>query len=190
MKKKNEKQLFRIEAEKKRNSLSLFERREKSFLIQEHCIEFLIRHSLKKIFSYSVYRSEVESTLIAHFILGVKWTLALPKVENEDLTFFKMNYLCRDLKKGKFGIFEPTKDLETIEKKECQVILVPGIAFDKKGFRMGYGKGFYDRFLKTLPNSVLRIALGYEIQLYEELPNSIQDEPIDLLITENSFYFF
>lgn len=88
----------------------------------------------------------------------------------------------KDLAPGAFGILEPK------EKKESHTILIdliitPGIAFDENGYRLGWGKGYYDRFLEKL-NRIPRIGLAYDFQIVKELPRDKHDVPVDMVITE------
>ncbi len=70
---------------------------------------------------------------------------------------------------------------------EYDIIIVPGLAFDRSGNRLGYGKGYYDYFLSRHPN-VLKIAVGYAFQLVDFVPTDASDVPVDLVITENRVY--
>jgi 5-formyltetrahydrofolate cyclo-ligase len=63
-------------------------------------------------------------------------------------------------------------------------VLVPGVAFDKRGYRVGYGGGYYDRFFNKLEKSVIKIGLCYEMQILTEVPTDNYDIPIDYIITE------
>jgi len=64
------------------------------------------------------------------------------------------------------------------------LVIVPGIAFDKKGYRIGYGHGYYDRFLKILKKDVKKIGLAFEIQVVDEIPEEEHDVPVDIVVTE------
>jgi 5-formyltetrahydrofolate cyclo-ligase len=85
------------------------------------------------------------------------------------------------LKKGYFGIDEPVTT-ELADDKEA-LIIVPGVAFDERGFRVGYGKGYYDRFLNK-HSDYTKIALAYEMQILTEIPNDEYDVAMNRIITE------
>lgn len=86
-----------------------------------------------------------------------------------------------DLKKGAYGILEPSV-VKTADEKDIDVILVPGLAFDRHGGRMGFGKGYYDRLLET--SSTVKIGLCYDFQLFDTIPTESHDVPMDFIITE------
>ncbi|MCB0386045.1 MAG: 5-formyltetrahydrofolate cyclo-ligase, partial [Bdellovibrionales bacterium] len=112
------------------------------------------------------------------------WQFAFPKVEGEGLSFWVP--LAPDgLLLGAFGILEPIPEKSReVALSECQVVLVPGVAFDQKGGRIGYGKGFYDRALRGC--GALKIGMGYSVQLsVDELPLEKGDVPMDWIVTEN-----
>ena len=93
----------------------------------------------------------------------------------------------RQLTEGSFGILEPKKeDVHPFPPSEIELVIVPGVAFDKKGGRIGFGGGFYDNFLSGLP--AYRIGLAYEMQIVEELSLDEWDEPLDMIITEERVY--
>lgn len=86
-----------------------------------------------------------------------------------------------DLKKGAYGILEPSV-VKTADEKDIDVILVPGLAFDRHGGRMGFGKGYYDRLLET--SIAVKIGLCYDFQLFDTIPTESHDVPMDFIITE------
>lgn len=85
-----------------------------------------------------------------------------------------------DLHKGAYGISEPAVIKKTDDKLD--VIIVPGLAFDRKGGRMGFGKGYYDRLLKR--EKSVKIGLCYDFQLFDDIPKEAHDVPMDYIITE------
>ena len=86
-----------------------------------------------------------------------------------------------DLERGSYGILEPSV-VKTADEKDIDVILVPGLAFDRHGGRMGFGKGYYDRLLET--SSAVKIGLCYDFQLFDTIPTESHDVPMDFIITE------
>lgn len=108
--------------------------------------------------------------------------LALPKVEGDELHLYSVIDL-KQLKRGPFDLHEPNpKTCGLLPDDEIAYILVPGLAFDHERHRLGYGKGFYDRLLKRLPN-VTSIGLGYREQLSKRpLPIEPHDVQLDKLI--------
>lgn len=88
------------------------------------------------------------------------------------------------LKKGKYGIPEPTDEPNVVYDKQIEIVIIPGVAFDKNGNRLGMGKGFYDRYFQRFPHTK-KIGLAYSEQILDCIPKDIYDVPIDMIITEN-----
>ena len=133
----------------------------------------------------AIYHALPQEVQTAVFI--EKWyqqkKLALPLVQGDDLLF--LPYTGKDsLHNGSIGILEPmvTNDSESVE-SEIDLIVVPGVAFDRQHNRMGRGRGFYDRLLSTL--HVPTIGICFDFQLLAEIPTEPFDKKMDLIITEN-----
>jgi 5-formyltetrahydrofolate cyclo-ligase len=95
-----------------------------------------------------------------------------------------------ELKEGCFGILEPDKRFwRIISPETIDIAIVPGIVFDVEGFRVGFGKGFYDRLLPNLRKDALFIGLGYKFQVIKSFPHDINDIPLHLIITEEGILF-
>ena len=87
----------------------------------------------------------------------------------------------RDLEPGHFGILEPTST--TYYNEEIDLVITPSIAFDKKGNRLGYGKGYYDKYFATSKHKT-SIGLSYDKLLQEKIPTDKYDKKVDIIITE------
>ncbi|MBQ7876140.1 MAG: 5-formyltetrahydrofolate cyclo-ligase [Clostridia bacterium] len=87
--------------------------------------------------------------------------------------------------KGAFGVPEP-KDKTVFDKTKIDLVLVPGVAFDKEGNRMGYGKGYYDRFLKNMTS--FKIGVCHAFQLTDKLPVEEHDVKMDMIVTESAIW--
>jgi 5-formyltetrahydrofolate cyclo-ligase len=86
---------------------------------------------------------------------------------------------------GVFGILEPRKESARIfNPEEIDLVIVPGVAFDEHRNRIGFGAGFYDRFLESVRPSCAKIGIAFEFQIYDEVPVEEHDIPLDLVITE------
>lgn len=97
-------------------------------------------------------------------------TLSLSRIDSMD-----------DLERGAYGILEPSV-VKTADENTIDVILVPGLAFDRSGGRMGFGKGYYDRLLEM--SSAVKIGLCYDFQLFDSIPTESHDVPMDFILTE------
>lgn len=98
----------------------------------------------------------------------------------------------RQLEKGFMGILEPRVDIRSryrFHTKEDTLIIVPGVAFDIAGYRIGYGKGFYDRFLVN-KRQISTMALSYACQIVDEIPKDMHDIKMDKIVTEEIIYSF
>lgn len=107
--------------------------------------------------------------------------LLLPLVKGNDLQL--LLYAGKEsVKTGAFGIWEPTEECEVVPEEEIDLVIVPGVAFDRLHNRLGRGKGFYDRLLSTL--SAPKIGICYDFQLKELIPIEPFDKKMDLILTE------
>jgi 5-formyltetrahydrofolate cyclo-ligase len=98
-----------------------------------------------------------------------------------------------ELELGMYRILEPREDLRTVEAKRLQpadldLIMVPGVAFDRKGGRTGHGKGYYDKLLQHAKPTTPLIALAFECQMFEEIPTESHDIYMDKVVTEDAVY--
>lgn len=184
------KQSIRSRYLSRRDNLPLSERREKSKQIWENLKkeeQFLVADC---VLVYMDYRSEVMTTGLVEELLkqqnGKK--IYAPRVEGFDISFYEITAL-EELEAGYQGIREPLiceekmftdKEMQTMK---C-VVLVPGAVFDKERYRMGYGKGFYDRFIHKFPD-ITRIGLAFECQISGQIPTEAHDKKMDLVITES-----
>jgi 5-formyltetrahydrofolate cyclo-ligase len=134
----------------------------------------------KTIACYHSTGSEVRTHEIMQEILSHGKTLALPRIEQENLVFCEVKKF-EDLEKGEFGIMEPKQYCPIV--KKFDLAIVPAVAMAKNGQRLGYGMGFYDRFLadKKIPT----IALAFSKSIAKNIPHSNEDVLISIIITED-----
>lgn len=109
----------------------------------------------------------------------------LPRVNGVNLEL--LPYRRTNLRHGAFNIEEPEGD-EIVAAELMELIVVPGVAFDRQGNRVGRGKGFYDRLLSQ--TKALTVGVGYDFQLFDEVPAEPHDTPMDVIITESSHLVF
>ena len=131
------------------------------------------------IYAYIACRNELETADIIAWCLDNEKRVAVPKVHGEIMHFYEIHSLA-DCVPGAFGILEPVGE-EKDRITEPGFMLVPGLAFDKKGNRLGYGGGFYDKYLAS-HGGIITAALGYQFQIVEEVPAEIHDKKMDYLI--------
>jgi 5-formyltetrahydrofolate cyclo-ligase len=142
------------------------------------------------IFAFVSFKSEVDTHKIIKYAIKDKKTICVPRIQSKQkgMEIFKINDF-QQLKKGYFGILEPLESCPEIDKKEIDLILIPGVAFDRQGGRVGYGAAFYDRFLSNLNKKVDKIALAYDFQVLDNIPMDEHDVRIDGVITEKEIIF-
>lgn len=136
------------------------------------------------VYAYVDFDGEVETRALIEAALHAEKRMWLPKVQGADMGFYPVSSMDM-LTAGAFGILEPpAKDAATSKADDGRsLMLLPGIAFDRAGNRIGYGKGYYDRFLAGRPG-VPKIALAFEFQIMEGIPAEHTDVRADLIITE------
>lgn len=137
----------------------------------------------KSIGGYYPIGSEVKTQDILQEAISNGKEIFLPKVIGKNLEFRKIKDFG-DLEKGSFDIMEPKDGCEVSDKFD--VILVPTVGISQNGFRLGYGYGFYDRFLSK--RNFVTIALTYAKQIVKSIQNSEDDVKIDWIVTEDEFF--
>lgn len=136
------------------------------------------------IYTYMSFRNEVNTDyLISQCLINDKYT-AVPKVYGDNMIFYRINNLS-DMYKGYMGIREPREDLPVMDTSKG-IIIVPGMVFDRKGNRAGYGKGFYDRYLAKNSN-LIKIGIAFNFQIVDEIETNPFDISMDYIITEQEF---
>lgn len=133
----------------------------------------------KTIYGYLPYNQEVRTTPMLQRALDDGKRVAVPKCYGEEMRFIYLDDLSK-VEKGYCGIPEPIED-GPIADDETALVLMPGLAFDNEGHRMGYGGGFYDKFLEKEPNHPT-LALCYEFQMLPYLETEDHDIPVDTVI--------
>ena len=168
----------------KRNQLTKTEWEDKSRIIYDKVIAHSFFLSSDTILCYVDYRNEVGTRDIIQTAWDMQKTVAVPKVEGDELSFYVI-HTFDDLQEGFKGILEP-KSTELFN-NDNMLVIMPGAAFDSKKNRIGYGKGFYDKFLMKCPEAKT-IGLGFECQIVEEVPAEEHDLRPSVLITEEHIY--
>lgn len=133
----------------------------------------------KTIYGYLPYNQEVRTVPILERALADGKRVAVPKVYGDRMKFIYMTDLNR-VEKGYANIPEPVDD-EPVAEDPTALVLMPGLAFDREGHRIGYGGGFYDKFLAEEPEHPT-VALCYEFQMLETLETEEFDIPVDLVL--------
>lgn len=133
----------------------------------------------KTIYGYLPYNQEVRTVPMLRRALEEGKRVAVPKVYGDDMKFIYLDDLSQ-VTKGYAGIPEPVAD-GPVAQDETALVLMPGLAFDRAGHRIGYGGGFYDKFLAREPHHPT-VALCYDFQVMDRLETEEFDIPVDLVI--------
>lgn len=146
----------------------------------------LDRANVSSVYSYVSCRREVDTKRLLSCLLEQQIPVAVPRVTGKDMEFYYLNSL-NQLKAGYMDIPEP--DDTCI--KACDsnsLVILPGLAFDSKGGRLGYGGGYYDRFLEREPNHKT-IGLAFDFQMVLQVPQEAYDKTADIIITPDKVLF-
>jgi len=129
-------------------------------------------------------RSEVDTSHLLRGAWAAGTRVALPRIDfdNDRLVLHWVD-ADAELTPNRYGIPEPSASLAPVSAEKLGCILVPGLAADDRGHRIGYGRGFYDRLLPEQPRAT-RVFIGYDFQLVAEVPDTEGDEPVDWVITD------
>ena len=181
------KQTLKQEIFQKRKSLSKEEVKEKSSLIKSNLYSLEEFKKAKNIMFYVSFKNEVSTRETIKELLAKKEkTIVVPYVL-ENYPILQLSELKNFywLEPKTFGILEPKElYIREFNHEKLDLVIVPGIVFDKKGYRIGYGHGYYDRFLKILKKGVKKIGLAFELQIVGEIPEEEHDVPLDIVVTE------
>lgn len=174
----DKKELRKAIREKKR-AMSAEEIEQKSQALTEAFLRSAAYQSAKTIYGYLPYNQEVRTVPMLEQALRDGKRVAVPKCYGDEMRFIYMVDLSA-VEKGYAGIPEPIAD-EPVADDESALVLMPGMAFDPQGHRIGYGGGFYDKFLTKEPDHPT-LALCYDFQVLPHLETEEFDIPVDTVI--------
>ncbi|MFA5410748.1 MAG: 5-formyltetrahydrofolate cyclo-ligase [Candidatus Omnitrophota bacterium] len=164
------KQRIRSKILLKLNSQKEEDRKRKSRIIKEKLFRSLSFKKAKRVMFYISFGGEVDTREMIEEALKLGKIIAVPACQDDKITLRPCIFReSARLKKGRYGVCEPAKK-KFIDLEDIDLVIVPGIAFDRKGGRLGRGKGCYDRFLKRLPCAVPSIGLAFDFQILPDLP--------------------
>jgi 5-formyltetrahydrofolate cyclo-ligase len=133
---------------------------------------------------YMALPQEVQTMQIITQARQAQKRVAVPVVRAQDLVAVALSEGPTQLRRGRFGILEPSGTPRIIHPQEIGCIVVPGVAFDTRGGRLGFGKGYYDRFLGQLPATTYRCGLAFGIQVVPCVPQAPHDICMHGIVTE------
>lgn len=168
-----------------RNNMQKDEKLLKDKKILKHIIENDIYINSKSIFTYVNFGSEVNTIAIIERALEEGKNIYVPKTNiiKKEMVAVKINSV-EDLQIGNYGILEPKENLTISENESFDLVIMPGAVFDYNGNRIGYGAGYYDKYLLQIDKDIKKIALAYELQILDNIPREEHDVQVNYIITE------
>ncbi len=171
----------------KREELGGLEKEEKNIAIAQRLFGMDEFKKSKTIFCFLSTSFEVQTERIIRESLRLGKQVLVPLLEpgGENLKASRIPSMDIDFVIGEYGVRQPAPKFRNIVPfANIDFVVVPGLAFDNFGNRIGYGGGFYDKFFKKITRDVSRVAVSYDFQLFNLVPHSHSDEPVHFLITE------
>lgn len=181
------KKSIRREIIQNRLDLSQQEITAKSEAIVERVLSLPAWEQARTVMVYVAFRHEVETAGVITRALEEGKRVAIPVCKKDPLRLIpsELKEYPGDLAPGTWGILEPKEGrFRPLDPHEVDLVLVPGVAFDEMGNRLGYGAGYYDRFLRTLRPDAFTAALAYELQIRDNVFPEAHDQPVQMVITE------
>jgi len=181
------KQTLKQEIFQKRKKLTREEIKEKSSKIKENLFALDEFKKSKNIMLYVSFNNEVSTLeIIKELLINKGKNIIVPYViKNNPILQLSELKNINELTAKTFGILEPKENyIREFSHKKIDLVILPGVVFDQNGHRIGYGYGYYDRFLKKLDKNVIKIGFAFDFQLVEKIPEEGHDVPVDIIITE------
>lgn len=186
----NRKQALRAHARAQREGLT--DREQRSREIAARFLALREYRAAETILLYVSVASEVGTRPLFEKAWADGKRVAVPYCVHGSLALFHLE-AWSELEAGRYNIPEPRRSLRSLEEKWIQaeqldLVVTPGVAFDRRGGRLGQGKGYYDELLPRLRDDASRVALAFECQMVGEIPRETHDMRVGLVITEQTVY--
>ena len=170
-----------------RLALSLERVHSLSLTIQQKIVLLPLWKKAQRVGLYSPVKNEVETRFLFTKALEEAKNVYFPRVE-QGVQYYEVNDPA-DLQKGAWGVLEPKHGCVTLPPNtRLDLVIIPGIGFSSQGFRLGYGRGFYDRFLTSFTGATM--GLAYEFQMIPSIPIDLWDCRLQYVMTEKKEYLF
>ncbi len=183
-----EKILIREEILKRRETLNSNLRESLSSSICSMIIKSFFYLESKSLMLYSSIRGEVDLGILYNDALKRHKSVYVPTVSLRSLKINPVQCFVDTIwEKGPYGILEPMYKPNRLRSKKLDLIFIPGVAFDRNSNRLGFGKGFYDKFLKNMPNTTLKIGVAFDFQIVDTIKSDPWDIKMDIIVTEKGF---
>jgi 5-formyltetrahydrofolate cyclo-ligase len=176
----------------RRDALSKEERSEKSAAIMERLFHLANFVEARIVLFFMSYNSEVDTEPMVRKALQLEKIVTIPLTDakKKEIAPFRIDDLDRDVQPGYRGIREPIAErCKPIPVQYINLAIIPGVAFDTRGGRIGHGIGVYDRFIPQLDITTRKVALAFECQMVPQIPMEPHDRYIDIIITEKRIVY-
>jgi 5-formyltetrahydrofolate cyclo-ligase len=185
-----DKQQFRRQMLAERAALPPERRMHCSQAVVRRLLEFAALGACRSVLAYHPFRDELDIRPFLEAALGRGQDVWLPLSLPSERRLVPYRYTGPEgLRKGAYGIMEPDPSVaEPVDITTLDAVIVPGVAFDRRGGRIGYGAGYYDRFLSSLPHKPLLIGCCFALQLVEQVPVEPHDFHMDFVATEEGIW--
>ena len=183
-----DKKIIREKIINKRNNLSLDIKIEYDISIFSELINSEFYKNANRIFTYISFGSEIDTIKFIKYALNDNKEIYVPKTDKtkKEMVAIRINSLDNMIV-DKWGILEPKHvDKENIC-KSFDLIIMPGVAFDRKGNRIGYGGGYYDKYFSQIKDESNKMVLAYDFQIVNSIKNETHDIKVNYIITNNEF---
>jgi 5-formyltetrahydrofolate cyclo-ligase len=173
-----------------RDALPPAQRRELSTAITPKVLTLEAYRNANCVLTYMSLGSEFDTAAFVADVLAAGKQLCLPRVNRDTrrLELYVVENVANDIQSGTWGIREPRAERPPAELARIDFVLLPGVAFTPRCERLGYGGGFYDRLIPRFANRPPLVAAAFALQVCDSVPVDANDQRVDVVITENSFY--
>ena len=173
-----------------RNKLKKEEKSRADEIIFNSLVKSNIYKSANKIFTYISYKSEVDTKAIITYSLNNNKEIYVPKINSQNKTMEAVRiHNFSELIVNKYGISEPSIVDKNNIGLDFDLIIMPGVAFDREGNRLGYGGGYYDKYISHLNKEVNKVALAYSFQLVNNIEAEEHDIKVNSIITDKKVIY-
>ena len=186
MKKDFRKQLIESRKNKDSEFISI-----NSQIITEKLLSMDCLQQANTVMLYLDFNNEVKTDQLITKLISLRKTVASPVTIKDErkLIPYEIINLKEGINLGAYGIREPNKNISNeIDVKNIDVLIVPAVAYDKNCYRLGYGGGYYDRFIERLRDDAITIGIAFDLQLFDSIPKEEHDAQLNYIITESSTY--
>ena len=179
------KRLFRLKMSRALQNISEADKKKKSRKIFLRLVKSSVYKKSEYVFIYASTKQEANTWPVIADLLKKKKRVFIPLViKDRQMKLIELKNTKKDLKKGAYGILEPKNSRNELKDPSLiDLAIIPGLAFDQKGRRLGRGAGYFDRFLKRIGKSY-KIGIAFKEQMHKEIPRAAHDISMDKVITD------